>query len=52
MFATDELFEDVNDQGLWDSFQYPKYSAEYEGSFISTTSISRQAATRMSDLAG
>ena len=32
MFATDELFEDVNDQGLWDSFEYPKYSAEFEGS--------------------
>ena len=32
MFATDELFEDVNDQGLWDSFEYPKYSAEVEGS--------------------
>ena len=31
MFATDELFENVNDQGLWDTFTYPKYAAEFEG---------------------
>lgn len=31
MFAPDELFENVNDQGLWDSFEYPKYAAEFPG---------------------
>ena len=31
MFASDELFENVNDQGLWDSFGYPKYAAEFDG---------------------
>jgi pimeloyl-ACP methyl ester carboxylesterase len=31
MFATDELFENVNDQGLWDSFDYQKYAAEFDG---------------------
>jgi pimeloyl-ACP methyl ester carboxylesterase len=31
MFTPDELFENVNDQALWDSFDYPKYAAEFAG---------------------
>ena len=32
MFTPDEFFEDVNAQGLWDTFEYPKYAASFRGS--------------------
>jgi pimeloyl-ACP methyl ester carboxylesterase len=31
MFSPTENFANVNDGGLWDSFEYPKYAAQFEG---------------------